>query len=290
MNLAQAEYFLRVAEKQSFTLAAKSLYVSQPALSRQISLLEQELGTKLLLRNNKRVSLTEAGEAFREDLQKIMKDLELAKERVRQIEKRRKKQIHISCFDGVVIHDCLPGLLCHIRSCNPDIHVEIERGTFRDIRENLAEDRTDLIVTLDFEKEELCTFEQRVLTERKCELVYSVLMNQTGRERKKPEDFRNSVLLTIDPQISPGGYRNNMEILRQIGLENVDIKTVRDMSTLMTYLEMGRGFAFLGGGVVAERNHLNCINLDRAYACMNVIAAWKRENELAAAVMNLYNI
>lgn len=48
MNLTQVEYFLAIAEKLNFTAAAKSLFVSQPALSKQIALLEEELDTKLL--------------------------------------------------------------------------------------------------------------------------------------------------------------------------------------------------------------------------------------------------
>lgn len=44
INLAQIEYFLAVAEKLNFTEAAKALYISQPSLSKQIGLLEEELG------------------------------------------------------------------------------------------------------------------------------------------------------------------------------------------------------------------------------------------------------
>jgi len=62
MDLPQLEMFLAVAEEGSFTRAGERLHVSQSAVSRQIGLLEQELGGRLFHRDGPRVSLTHAGE------------------------------------------------------------------------------------------------------------------------------------------------------------------------------------------------------------------------------------
>ncbi|WP_422097104.1 LysR family transcriptional regulator [Variovorax sp.] len=62
MNLRQITYFLKIAQLRSFTHAANALYVSQPALSKQMRLLEEELGTALFIRSDRGVKLTEAGE------------------------------------------------------------------------------------------------------------------------------------------------------------------------------------------------------------------------------------
>ncbi len=51
MTIQQIQYFLMDAEKMSFTETAKAMYVSQPAVSRQISLLEEEIGLELFRRN-----------------------------------------------------------------------------------------------------------------------------------------------------------------------------------------------------------------------------------------------
>ena len=61
MDLKQIEYFVRVAELGSFTRAAIALNVAQPALSRQIRLLEVELRQNLLKRNGRGATPTEAG-------------------------------------------------------------------------------------------------------------------------------------------------------------------------------------------------------------------------------------
>jgi DNA-binding transcriptional LysR family regulator len=64
MNFKQLETFLRVVEWQSFTKAAQHLYLSQPTISLQIKALEEELQVILFQRNEKKVTLTEAGRLF----------------------------------------------------------------------------------------------------------------------------------------------------------------------------------------------------------------------------------
>lgn len=64
MLLRQLKYFLAVVETDSFTEAAAQCYISQSAISQQIQALERELGVKLLNRENRKFSLTEAGRHF----------------------------------------------------------------------------------------------------------------------------------------------------------------------------------------------------------------------------------
>lgn len=72
MTLNQLESFLVLAERLSFTQAADDLFISQPALSRMISALEQELGLQLFYRSSRSVSLTPAGRAFAQECPRIL--------------------------------------------------------------------------------------------------------------------------------------------------------------------------------------------------------------------------
>lgn len=66
MNLRQLRYFLEIAQLRSFTRAADVLHISQPALSRQIRIIEEELGSALFTRFDRGVTLTETGELLRD--------------------------------------------------------------------------------------------------------------------------------------------------------------------------------------------------------------------------------
>ncbi|MCB1718541.1 MAG: LysR family transcriptional regulator, partial [Candidatus Competibacteraceae bacterium] len=80
MDLKQIEYFIRVAELGSFTRASIDLNVAQPALSRQVRLLEVELGQSLLIRNGRGVIATDAGKSLLEHGRGVMHQIERLRE------------------------------------------------------------------------------------------------------------------------------------------------------------------------------------------------------------------
>ncbi len=80
MNLRTLSNFLSVAEAGSLQGAADIVHIAQPALTRQIAMLEEEFGTRLFLRHHRGVTLTEAGEQLRQHAERIL--AEVAKTRV----------------------------------------------------------------------------------------------------------------------------------------------------------------------------------------------------------------
>jgi DNA-binding transcriptional LysR family regulator len=76
MEIRHLKYFLMLAEELSFVKASEKLFISQPPLSRQIKELEDELGTRLFNRNNKRVEMTEAGRYFQREVKQMLQSLE----------------------------------------------------------------------------------------------------------------------------------------------------------------------------------------------------------------------
>lgn len=85
MDLKQLEYFVRVAELGSFTRASVALNIAQPALSRQVRLLEVELRQNLLLRNGRGVTTTEAGKIMLEHARGVLHQVERAREELGRV-------------------------------------------------------------------------------------------------------------------------------------------------------------------------------------------------------------
>ena len=85
MNFKQLEYFAAVADKGSISGAARELHVAQPPVSRQLALLEDELGVTLFLRTNKGVELTEAGRRLYEQSRQMFQSLRTMADSVRDV-------------------------------------------------------------------------------------------------------------------------------------------------------------------------------------------------------------
>ena len=101
MELRHLRYFLAVADELNFTRAARSLRISQPALSRQIKDLEEHLGVELLIRNTGAVALSPAGAAFVTRAQVVLSTVADAELAVREFAACRESRIDIGYMPAV---------------------------------------------------------------------------------------------------------------------------------------------------------------------------------------------
>ena len=85
MELEQLRVFLAVAEHESFSAAARALFVSHSTTSRAVAALERELGAALLLREGRTVRLTREGEILSEDARRVLALVEEMKEKVKTV-------------------------------------------------------------------------------------------------------------------------------------------------------------------------------------------------------------
>ena len=285
MNLSQIEYFLAVAEQLNFTNAAKSLYVSQPALSKQIALLEEELGTQLFLRNSRKVALTAAGISLEQDLKEIHKQLEQAKRRAMEIGKKEQRMIRIGCFDGIVIDDFLPMFYEHVRTVDEVMKISLYRGSFDEVRRTLEQDKIDILFTLEVSFTCGEMYHMRKLVRRSAVLVYSKKLLKNGMERLGIEELGVFPLLVLQQKISPKLYQNTLKNIKAVGIEQPIIFELENMATLRAYLEMGQGYTILTEGAVIGNPELFEIPLPDSMGTW-VIGVWKEQNPIVEILMD----
>src|SRR5208283_651645 len=95
MELRHLRYFLAVSEALSFTKAAAQLRVAQPALSRQVQNLEDEIGVDLLKRSPRGVTLTAEGKLFLEETRDLLNRAEESVEKVRALARGHYGDLHV---------------------------------------------------------------------------------------------------------------------------------------------------------------------------------------------------
>ena len=86
MDIRQLRYFCAIAEEGQISRAAQRLHIAQPPLSYQLKLLEEELGVKLVDRNTRNLSLTQAGHVFYQRAEQILGMLQAAASEVKDVE------------------------------------------------------------------------------------------------------------------------------------------------------------------------------------------------------------
>lgn len=143
MDLKQLEYFVRVAEMGSFTRAAIALNVAQPALSRQIRLLEVELRQNLLKRNGRGASPTEAGQLLLEHGRGILHQVERAQEELARARNGLSGKVALGMPPSVARVLTVP-LTRAFRQKMPDAQLSISEGLTAAMQESLLNGRLDI--------------------------------------------------------------------------------------------------------------------------------------------------
>lgn len=124
MEFRQLQYFLGVANELHFSRAAEKLFIAQPALSRQIQALEENLGVLLFERDKRNVKLTSAGEYLREEAAQVLSQLENITQRTQLIHSGEEGEIRIG-HPGSAIYSVIPPLLSKLRNDFPKIKANL---------------------------------------------------------------------------------------------------------------------------------------------------------------------
>ena len=145
MELRQLRTFIAVAELRHFARAASLCNLSQPAVSHQIALLEQELGAKLLNRAARRVSLTVAGEVFLEEARRILGAVDRASERMAEVARGAIGRIRLGATATPGLY-LLPPLLARFRAEHESYDLRFEIGPVHVIAERVARNDLDMAI------------------------------------------------------------------------------------------------------------------------------------------------
>jgi DNA-binding transcriptional LysR family regulator len=124
MTFLRLRYFIAVAEELHFGRAAKRLMVTQPSLSRQITLLEEEIGVPLLVRDTRRVALTSAGREYLGQVREILRSVTNAAESARRAERGESGRLSVA-FYYIAGLGILPPVLREFRLRHPNVSLEL---------------------------------------------------------------------------------------------------------------------------------------------------------------------
>lgn len=136
MDIRVLQYFLAVAREESITKAAERLRMTQPPLSRQLKDLEDELGKQLLIRGNKKITLTEDGMLLRKRAEELVDLMEKTKAELTSSNENISGDIYIGCGETEAI-SFLAQAAQDLQQQHPFIHYHIYSGDAERVTERL---------------------------------------------------------------------------------------------------------------------------------------------------------
>ena len=143
MELRHLRYFLAVAQDLNVTRAAARIGISQPPLSQQIKELEQEIGTRLFLRTPHGVELTEAGQAFRLEAERVLSGAERARTMALRASRGEMGQLRVGFTGSAAFNPVVARTIRAFRRQWPQVLLTLEEVNTTRLLEGLAQQKLD---------------------------------------------------------------------------------------------------------------------------------------------------
>ncbi len=290
MDIRQLKYFVAVAEKLSFTEAAKSLFVAQSAVSQQISELEKKMGILLFNRTRRSVKLTPAGNVLYCEATGLLKRLDEVKEITRNAHLGYKGHLRIG-FIGYGDRTCLPSIFRDFQSEFPDVTLEINSYHQGELIKALNEDTLDLVVTFSFG---LLSPDENRIRKNGIEThhIYTETLSAVvacDSDLAKIYDKKALPLkaLAKEPFIiqnrheSPQGFDKTLQLCSYNGFSPRILTTPNSVQTVLMLVDAHMGVAILPSSIkdyAGPNLKFLSLDMDVKNSQYDIVAAWKNNS------------
>ena len=250
MELRHLRYFIAVAAHGSFNRAAEVLHLTQPALSRQVKDLEEELGVSLLVRGQNTVKLTESGDLFYEEAREVIARANEAIQRVRG--EARNETLRLG-YAPSIIAGIMSAVLERFLSTTLRVRIELMDLSSREINELANEGRLDLVISPGVSVTKgIPGFQWTELRRLQPVLVMSETHPLAKLKRIPPVRLRHLPLIGLAKGNYPEYVPHVRGMLKPFRVSPRFVSLVNDgISTLFTELEAHRAAAILTEGIIS---------------------------------------
>lgn len=243
MDISKLKAFICVVKWQSFTRAAAELYISQPALSKKISDFEKEIGTPLLVRDNRTMELTPAGKLLYAEAPAFLKIGDDLETKVRNMGQRPGSQLTLGC-SGIEyghLHKVIEGF----RAVHPDVSIVMHRYSAAAIKQLLLSNMVDIAFQTHFEVEEEPEVDYVPFTRDELAIIMSKNHPLAKEESVSMEQFKDEIYFGIQPQQDHMPFSHMINRLCEQGFEPKELRVASSVDDLLLSVSCGLGIAHL---------------------------------------------
>lgn len=201
MNSTQLNCFVAVADSLSFARAAEKLHITQPAVTHQITSLENELDVKLFKRTTRTVELTREGFSFISDAKSILNTMSMAKIRFTTQKKEELTPFYIGCRQAELLF--LPRLISEMAKQHPNIHPMVKTIPFPALLNHLQIESIDVVFGLQgtYHAKQNCKFHELAKIPISCVVPKDHPL--AGKALITPKDLKEERIAILDTHNMP---------------------------------------------------------------------------------------
>lgn len=243
IELRHLRYFIAVAEELHFGHAAARLNISQPPLSQQIQILEQQVGARLLARTNRSVSVTPAGRQFLADSRQILNQVDEAAARALRLHQGETGELRIGFTSSAPFIKAVSDTLSSFRQRYPDVHIQTREINTREQIAPLNEGTLDLGLMRNTPLPETLAWEV-ILREP---LLAMVPRNHplATRTAVSLHELAQEPFVFFDPHVGTGLYDDILSLMRRYQLTPRIAQEVGEAMTIIGLVAAGLGVSIL---------------------------------------------
>ncbi|UNK75051.1 LysR family transcriptional regulator [Raoultella planticola] len=282
IELRHLRYFIAVAEELHFGRAAARLNISQPPLSQQIQILEQQIGARLFARTNRSVSLTAAGRQFLADSRHILSLVDDAAARASRLHHGETGELHIGFTSSAPFIKAVSDTLSTFRRRYPDVHIQTRETNTREQIVPLNEGALDLGLMRNTQLPETLVWE-RVLREPLLAMVPSdhPLARQ---EAVSLIELAREPFVFFDPHVGTGLYDDILGLMRRYGQTPMIAQEVGEAMTIIGLVASGLGVSILPASFKrVQLNEMRWLPIKEQDAVSEMWLVWSKHHEQSQA-------
>lgn len=279
MELRHLRYFVAVGEEQHYGRAAQRLRVAQPALSRQIQDLEEEMGFKLFDRLPRGVKLNAAGEAFLKEARSILQQVNDAASRAERVASGQSGSLRVGFVESISWHGLVPASFRRFRKRQPDAELQLRPASSSDQFEAIASGNLDAGFAF------AISTTARNLAQLKIGALNLVLAAPQGhplttRKSVRVRDLKDAEFVWFPRRESPAFYDHLMRECSRGGLENPRVvQEAVNEATILSLVSCRLGVAFVSDAARWRcPQSVTLLPVKDLHVSLPLVLAWRKDN------------
>ncbi|MEM9081082.1 MAG: LysR family transcriptional regulator [Verrucomicrobiota bacterium] len=274
LDLRKLRYFVEVAERGTLSEAGRRLGLTQPALGRQVRVVEDELGWEWFERGGRKLKLTKEGGVVLREGRRLLKAAAGARERMRrEIEGVELRVGYAPSLAGGMIEGAMR-VFCQL---HPQVKVMLRDSSTEEMRAGLREGTLDLVVEVATEEPGI---RWRTLREREFRLAVPEEHRLARKRKVKPQDLDGERMILLSRVDYPGYWEQVTSYFAEHGANAKVAGEFDGIASLRMGLEAGMGVALVVEGAAVGRG-VKMVRLDPGPELLSVAVGWAARQSLS---------